>query len=354
MSQQELEDCVHQAIKDKVIPALDILLARRERVIYRQVFGRESPQENDRCLQPDSIFDLASLTKPLATTFAILHLLDQQKLKLTTRVQNLIEETPPDKTEITIQHLLTHTSGLPAWSPLYEPNFDREQGWQKLLKIELEQPIGSKMVYSCLGFIILGEIIRRLSGQSLSAYCAKFLFRPLGLQDTMFNPTINNRRIIPTKKGSRGIVHDTNARLFAGEGGNAGLFSTATDILRLCNLIFKRGAVKGKQLISGRSINLLLQNHNQSGLTPHSLGWDYNPVKAKYKSCGDLMPASSIGHLGFTGTSLWIDHQAEICILLLSNRVYYGDEHKIEEMRKLRSKIHNLLYAMIDSIPLNA
>lgn len=360
LKQSELEKAVQRAIANKVFPCMEILLARGDEVIYHQTFGKENNQEEARDLKKNAIFDLSSLTKPLATTFAILHLLDRGKLSLSTKLSEIFNGICEDKASITIHHLLTHTSGLPAWSDLFSPDFDRQQGWRKLLELPLENPPGSKMVYSCLDFIFLGEIIRRISQQSLAKYCFENIFSPLGLKNTGFNPSTIDKRMIATdtcpyrKKRLQGIVHDENAYLFEGEGGNAGLFSTAEEVRRLCSLIFRKGRIKGRQIISRESIDLLLINHNPQELTPHSLGWDYNPEIADYKSCGDRMPAGSIGHLGFTGTSLWLDPKSGICIIILSNRVYYGREHKIEEMRKLRPEIHTFLYSMIDSPPLSA
>ncbi|MCP4297823.1 MAG: serine hydrolase, partial [Proteobacteria bacterium] len=265
-----------------------------------------------------------------------------------------------EKEMISIHHLLTHTSGLPAWSDLFSPDFDRKQGLYKLLNIPLEHPVGSRMVYSCLDFLLLGEIVRRLSGGSLADYCAENIFKPLELKNTGFNPSVADQRIIETddcphrKKRLRGTVHDENAFLFGGEGGNAGLFSTAEEVHKLCGLIFKKGRAGNHQVISEQSINLLLKNHNNGDLTPHSLGWDYNPKRAFYRSCGNLMPVGSLGHLGFTGTSLWIQPDSGISIIILTNRIYYGRDHKMEEMRKLRPELHNLLYSMIDSRPLTA
>jgi len=356
-----IEALVKQALNAGVFPGVEVFLALDRKVHYHQVFGTFDREKKSPLLTKNALFDLASLTKPLATTFALLHLLDQGKLNLEDPVVKTLPEFDRKETRaITIRHLLTHTSGLPAWRPLCKPNFDRDQGLQQLFNLPLENKPGSKMVYSCLDFLLLGELISRISKSSLADYCQQNIYQPLGLRRTGFHPDQNQVDLVPTdycayrQQTLRGIVHDENSFLLGGDAGNAGLFSTAHEIHQLCCLIFDRGISRGKQILSKETVALLSQNHNAAPLIAHSLGWDYNPLVAGYQSCGQKMPVGSLGHLGFTGTSLWIDPQSKLCIIILSNRVNMGREIKMKEMRAFRPKIHDFLLSMIDSLGENS
>jgi serine-type D-Ala-D-Ala carboxypeptidase len=354
MLKSELESQVSQfittAIKNKTFPAAEILMAKGEEVLFHQSFGNRNPNDDSTTLVKNSLFDLASLTKPLATTCAIMHLYDQKHLALGTSLLKIIPEFEDcGGKQISIKHLLTHTSGLPDWIALYEPEFNKQKGWSKLMKTPLSQAPGEKTVYSCLGFILLGEIIRRISGNSLKDYCTKHIFTPLGLEYTEFNPRITELDIVSTgfcelrKIELTGIVHDENAALFDGEGGNSGLFGTAGEIYRICRMLLCGGRLAGTRILSEESVDLLFTNHNRTPLTPRSLGWDIKIGKADYWSCSNEMPEGSIGHLGFTGTSLWVDPKSQLIIIVLSNRVFISREKNIPLMRSFRPELHKLL-----------
>ncbi len=344
---------VENAILDKVFPCVEILAARGEEILYHQVFGNRIPDDPSTKLEKNSLFDLASLTKPLATTNAILHLCEQASISLETPVYEIIPEfaNQDDKTRITIRHLLTHTSGLPDWLALYEPRFDKQQGWNLLLSTPLIKPPGEITIYSCLGFILLGEIIRRLSALSLNEYCRKYLFNPMQLRYTRFNPDPLHVDIpiVPTgycslrKVTLSGIVHDENAALFDGEGGNSGLFGTAQETHKICLMLLNNGKFSDHRILPKRSVNSLFQNHNPSPLIPRSLGWDYKTGEADYWSCSHQMPDGSIGHLGFTGTSLWVDPDSKFIFIALSNRVFISREDNIPLMQIFRPNLHRLL-----------
>lgn len=347
LNREKIQSFAEKALQQGVFPGIEILLAQEERILYHQAFGRLEPLPDSPILSKNALFDLASLTKPLATTFAILKLLDQRELELNTTASSIVPEwSEGAKSAITIKQLLTHTSGLPDWVALYEPEFDREKGWHKLMNVALANPPGSTMIYSCLDFIILGEIIRRVSGTTLANFCDETLFQPLGLRRTTFHPDPKLSDLVPTglpPENPPGIVDDKNSRLFGGEAGNAGLFSCAEEILKLSQLIHQKGCVNEVRILSKEVVELLQHNHNPTPVTPHSLGWDYNPETAPYKSCGERMPTGSLGHLGFTGTSLWLDPISKITVILLSNRVRMGRHEKIEPMKAFRPAMHNLL-----------
>ena len=196
-------------------------------------------------------------------------------------------------------------------------------------------------------------MVRRLSGMTLDTFCRRHIFEPLGLESFRFSPDWKKLNIIPTaycpirNRWLHGEVHDENAALFDGEGGNAGLFGTASDIHRYCLMLLNGGNLEGQKVLSERMIEIQFQNQNSATLTPRTFGWDWNPESADYKSCGDRMPTGSIGHLGFTGTSLWLDRQSQIIVIILTNRLRISREGNLEQMRAFRPMIHDKLLSLI-------
>ncbi|MBU3918110.1 beta-lactamase family protein [bacterium] len=352
----KINDLVTKALNGKIFPGIEIFLAQGDSVLFHEAFGFLAKTQESKKLQKNSLFDLASLTKPLATAMAILHLYDSNKLDLKDFASNFLPELKRKETrDITISHLLTHTSGLPDWLPLFEPAFDKDTGWKRLINTKLNHKPGTKTVYSCLGYILLSEIVRRVSNTSLSNYCDKHIFSPLGLSQLLFNPSEStvDVDIVPTaycpyrKKMLQGVVHDENAGLFEGEGGNAGLFGTIRDIYQLCAMLLSGGVLNNKRVLSRETAQLMLCNQNGSDLEPRTMGWDIKQGTPEYWSCGDLMPTGSIGHLGFTGTSIWMDPRSKIIVILLSNRVNINREENIPLMRAFRPEMHDLLFSSL-------
>jgi len=353
-TETEIERRVFLALAQKVFPGVEIFLARSDTVLFHRVYGRFNQTPDSPPLTLNAVFDLASLTKPLATASAILHLIEHGALALTTPIGRLLADfnQSPHST-ITIQQLLTHTSGMPAWAPLYSPDFNRQRGWQKLRSMPLLYPPGTAVTYSCLGFILLAEILRRVTQISLNQYCRQYLFTPLGLSSLSFHPDPTRPDIVPTAfcphRGGllRGVVHDENAYLFEGEGGNAGLFGSALDIHRFCRLLWQRGQLDGIRIFTEETVASFLRNHNPPYLPPRALGWDYHSGRDEYHSCGRYMPVGSLGHLGFTGTSLWMDPVSQTLVLILSNRVNISRDENLPLLRSFRPEIHDLLLSAL-------
>ena len=350
----EVGQLINRAIADQVFPGIEILFARGESVIFHQSYGMMDKSLGSSDLVPNSLFDLASLTKPLATASAILHLQEKGDLDINERITLHIPEMERDKTKrITIRQLLTHTSGFPDWLPLYEPIFDKSNGWNSLLNAELQFEPGSQVIYSCLGYILLAEVVRRISRLSLDAYCRRFIFGPMGLKNMVFNPDQKRDDIVPTayctyrQKLLRGEVHDENAFLFDGEGGNAGLFGTAEEVHQFCSMLLNKGEFNGNRIISPETALLMTENQNTRHLAPRSMGWDYKISNDGYMSCGKRMPIGSVGHLGFTGTSIWFDPKSRYIVILLSNRVNITRDANIPQMMEFRPKIHDLLLSAV-------
>ncbi|MGK0289865.1 MAG: CubicO group peptidase (beta-lactamase class C family) [bacterium] len=347
-----LDRLVQDALENQVFPGVEILLAKGENIILHKEWGKTSNLQDAESLTKNSVFDLASLTKPLATTIAIMQLLETGKLYLEQKVQEFIPEFSGNlKDKITIRHLLTHTSGLPAWVPLYDDEFQFSEGWKKLVSLELDYQPDTKMIYSCMGFLLLGEIIRRISGTTLAKFCSQYIFNPLELSNLTFSPE-NTKSIIPTaycpirKKLLQGIVHDENAYLFHEEGGNAGLFGTAEEVWKLCLALFQKPA-NGFQILSHQSINLMWKDHNPESIPARALGWDYLRNDHSFMTCGDYMKTKAVGHTGFTGTSIWLEPKTEIVIIILSNRVTISREGNLSAMRNFRPRVHNILRNLV-------
>lgn len=326
--------------------------------------GHVSDEPDATMADPESIYDVASVTKPVVTTTAILHLAEKQSIELDAPVGEYLDELRrvPDKSAITIRSLLTHVSGLPAWIPLYAMALSREGIIDCIASRPLNNPTGSHVEYSCLGFLLLAEIVRRVSGTGLAEFSRKHLFEPLAMRQTMFHPPRTLlHRIAPTELGNiyekklceksgysfhafrdyriRGEVHDGNAWFAGGEGGNAGVFSTVVDLMTFGAhyLAILKGHVSG--VLTRASVRLAVSNRT-AGLNSHrGLGWQ---MADACDAVTGILPDEAFGHNGFTGTSLWIDPISDSVIVLLTNRVYYPDN--LETFKQFRREFHRLVF----------
>jgi len=273
-----------------------------------------------------TLFDLASLTKPVACASSVMALVEEGVVQLEAPMSSLIEEAPVWFKRIRLRHLLTHTSGLPAWKPFYE----QAQG-DGLVRAVLQTPPSRlpevDYEYSDLNYILLGEVVRRTSGKSLADYARERIFLPAGMPDTLYNPEdhllprVAVTANCPWRKGQtlRGQVHDANAWAMGGVSGHAGLFSTANDLARFCQMLLRGGdGVLGKMTVEEMF-------HNQiPGIGGQSFGWFTHPNDMLPRA--NLLPESCIGHSGFTGTALLLNRQPDFFVVLLSNRVYCAYE----------------------------
>ena len=354
-----LEELIQQQLRDGVFPGIELLFAAHDDIYLHKTWGKLEIGENAPTLPLNTIFDIASMTKPIATATAIMILQEQGLLNLDEPVVDFIPEFgTEEKCKVTLRHLLTHTSGLPAWANLYEGATNKKEAWQQLISIPLECLPGQQMVYGCLGFLILGEIINRLTHQSLAQFSNTHIFEPLHMHSTCFKPlrVIEEARIAPTQycpfrnKLLRGIVHDENCHIFNEEGGNSGLFSQALEVYRFCQMIFNEGELEGVRVLSPSSVRTMVNNQNPPNVDPRGLGWDMKGENGGYVSCGDLFSPGSIGHTGFTGTSFWLNIPSRIVVIVLTNRVHISRERKLVEMQKFRPRLHNILMASLDTI----
>jgi uncharacterized protein YbbC (DUF1343 family)/CubicO group peptidase (beta-lactamase class C family) len=288
----------------------------------------------------DTIFDMASLTKVIATTTSVMMLIEDGRIRLADRVSAYIPGFGRyGKNNITIRHLLTHTSGL-------RPDLDLADGWTgyntAIARAIEEVPVtapGERFLYSDINFILLGDVVARVSGMGLDRFAAAQIFEPLGMRDTMFKPPASLKaRIAPTEREGqglpvlRGVVHDPTSRRMGGVAGHAGLFSTAADMAVFCRMLLGGGRVGRSQILAPLSVVKMTTPATPPGMTSvRGLGWDIDSAYSSNR--GELLPVGSFGHTGFTGTSLWIDPLTRTYIVFLSNRVHPDGRGDVTPLR---------------------
>lgn len=294
------------------------------------------------------LFDMASVTKVVATTTAVLQLLEEGVWRLDDRVSHFWPEFPDS---ITLRHLLTHTSGLPAWLPIYEEAEGPEAYRRRLSQVPLKSEPGTHVEYSCLGFLILGGLVEEVTGQSFDSYCKEKIFKQLGMADTLFNPDDKVRaRCVATERKAeadlplQGVVHDENARGRGGVAGNAGLFSTAYDMGLFCQAMLNGGTLDERRILSSPTVELATMDHTAHLNESRGLGWVVKGSRT-HSSAGDLLSPRAFGHTGFTGTSIWIDPANELFVVLLTNRVHPTRQNSSHI--RLRALFHNAVAAAL-------
>ncbi len=344
-----LDSVVQEAIAKDEIPGGVLLVGSHGSVIWRKAYGSRAILPQREAMTADTIFDLASLTKVFATTSAVMKLIEQGKLRLNDPVVRYLPElgtegVAADKNQITLRQLLTHTAGF---SP--DPNDALiSAGWsgtdpllREIYAEPLTAPPGARFVYSDTGFILLGEIVRRVTGMPLDEFVTKNVFVPLGMKETRFVPSAGwMRRIAPTeeidlpagtKAGSgrgrilRGVVHDPRARQMGGVAGHAGLFSTVNDLALFCRMLLANGvAPDGRRIFSAATVKLMTTPQQPPWVpSVRGLGWDIDSAYSAPR--GELFPLGSYGMTGFTGTMVWIDPASQTFVLFLANSVHpYG------------------------------
>ncbi len=274
---------------------------------------------------PETLWDLASLTKVVGTTSAVLRLVGEGRVALDAPVQRYLPEWGgPERARVTVRHLLTHSSGLPAWRPLYKEATSPESALALVVATTPDTLPGVRYVYSDLNFILLGTITARVSGRPLDAQLRERVFAPLGMLDTRYRtPAAELPRIAPTEydpwrqRKVRGEVHDENAYALGGVSGHAGLFSTGADLARLGRAYLNGGELDGRRVFDGRTLAEFTRVQDTS-VSRRALGWE-TPTGSN--SAGHYLSPRAFGHTGFTGTSLWMDPERGVYVLLLTNRV---------------------------------
>jgi CubicO group peptidase (beta-lactamase class C family) len=333
-----ISSIVEKTISEGKISGAVVLIGNRDKIIYRNAFGYRSFEPKKIVMTADTIFDLASLTKVVATTTAVMQLVEAGKLKLDNPVARYWHAFKVNgKGRITVLDLLTHYSGL---RPALDLRF-RWSGYKTAMKkIIAERPLyppGNIYIYSDINFIILGELVRRLSGKELDEYCSMYIFKPLRMKDTLFNPPeVLHERIAPTQyhktKTLSGYVHDPICYKMGGVSGHAGLFSTADDLSIFAQMLLNKGSMKGVRILKTQTVEQMTMP--QSPLNKpqqRGLGWDIEAPLSTNRD--ELFPVGAYGHLGYTGTSIWIDPVTETYVIILTNRVYPDGKGDVKELR---------------------
>lgn len=340
-------DFLQKEIESEHIPGAVIHVSHHGETVLEEAIGNRSLQPSESPMKIDTVFDLASLTKVVGTLPAILMLIDRGELRLDDPVAHFLPDfAQHGKEAITIKHLLTHTSGLPAHKQFYLEGLTTAQIVERICAETLEYPTGSKVIYSDLGLIMVYQIIEAVTGERIENFLLREIFEPLGMSETGYNPSFDRNRYAPTEYNEKlrdykhGIVHDDNTESMSGISGHAGLFSTLPDLQNYVSMIENGGVYKGKRILSQSSLELSRNNFTPFDSEYRGLGWVLkSPALA---SCGDLFSNGSYGHTGFTGTSIWIDPQVGLSVILLTNRVYYGRK---PHMIRLRPRLHNVIRA---------
>jgi len=299
--------------------------------LYLKAFGRASVLPVRERMKNSMLFDLASITKVVATTTSIMILVDEGKISPRDRVASIIPEFGANgKDHITVLDLLTHTSGLVDWSDLYTRHATRRDVLNEVYSLGLSRPSGKSVLYSDLGFMILGELVERVSGEALDKHASRRVFGPLGMKNTMFNPAKRLAKCcVPTEYSNwrlrmvRGEVHDENAFAMEGVSGHAGLFSTAQDLVKFATMVCNKGEIGGTRILSPESVDLMAMNHTQGLNESRGLGWLVEPEFTEGAVTWE------IGHNGYTGISMAISFEKKAFAALLTNRVHPVREGKI-------------------------
>jgi uncharacterized protein YbbC (DUF1343 family)/CubicO group peptidase (beta-lactamase class C family) len=352
----QLDTVINDAIADKKLPGAVVVVGRGDTVVFRKAYGNRAVVPAREPMTLDTIFDLASLTKVVATTPSVMLLVEEGKIRLTDPVATFIPEFAKyGKDRVTVRDLLTHMSGL---RPDLDLGFDW-RGYDEAIRLATEEvltaPPGRRFVYSDINFFLLAEIVRRVSKQPLDQFARQRIFQPLGMRETMFKPPAALLpRIAPTEpctpfgwpcqgpavsgveaadmKMLRGIVHDPTARRMDGVAGHAGLFSTAADLVLYCRMLLGAGAVGTTRILAPLTVGRMTSPATPAGEPGvRGLGWDIDSSYSANR--GELLPIGSFGHTGFTGTSIWIDPATRVFVIFLSNRVHPDGSGDVTPLR---------------------
>lgn len=331
---QRIDAIVQEGLDQKKMPGCVVLVGKKDKILLLKAYGNKRLKPTPEPMTTDTVFDLASLTKPIATATSIMILVDQQKLKLDESVAaHLPAFAAEGKEQVTVRQLLIHTSGLIPDNSIKDYDDGADQALARVFALRSQTPPGERFAYSDMNYVVLGELIRKLSGQNVHDFSREHIFRPLGMQETTYLPGEElQRRSAPTQqrdgKWMQGEVHDPRAFKLGGVAGHAGLFSTAEDLAIYASMMLGRGERGGKRVFSDDAWKMMTSPNkvparrnggaDYEGL--RGLGWD---KKTGYSiNRGETFSPAAFGHGGFTGTAIWIDPERDLFLIFLSNRVH--------------------------------
>ena len=358
-----IDAVVADAIKARQLPGAVVVVGRGDQVAFRKALGQRAIQPSAEPMTLDTIFDLASLTKVVATTPSVMMLVEQGRIRLTDPVASFIPEFAKyGKDRVTVRDLMTHMSGLRPDVDLGDPWVGSQEAIRLATEEVLTQPPGRRFVYSDINYFLLAEIVSRVSKQPFAEFVQQHLFKPLGMRDTMFTPPpALLPRIAPTQpctpygwpcegpdmKMLRGVVHDPTARRMGGVAGHAGLFSTAADLTIYARMLLGGGAVGAARVLAPLTVARMTSPATPAGEpNVRGLGWDMDSSFSANR--GELLPVGSFGHTGFTGTSIWVDPATRVFIIFLSNRVHPEGRG---DVTPLRARVATIVGSALIDVP---
>jgi len=349
-----VDSLINQAIQDSVFPGAVLMIGEKAEILYARAYGHHDYSDQARPTQVSNIFDLASLTKVFATTLAIMRLYEQDMIDLQAPVTDYIPEFGQNnKGSISVWNLLVHNSGFPPGKPFYRTCDNKQQVLDSLYAMPLRYPTGTKVVYSDLGFITLGRIVEICTGRSLDQYVAEEFYQPMHMSSTTFDPPDDFwQRIVPSEPEfnyrltqTPGTPKNKITQTMGNVAGHAGLFSNAPDLSRCVRMLMHGGQYQGKHYFKAATIDFFttpqIEGHSRG------LGWDTGQGGGKYH-IGQEFSDGAFGHTGFTGTSVWIDPDKDIFVILLSNRTYQMTDRKA--MYRFRPVVHNEIMRYYDRL----
>jgi beta-N-acetylhexosaminidase len=348
----KVDSIVNSAVKDNAFPGAQLIVVKDGEILHKKNYGKLDYSPNSFEVNDDVLYDLASLTKVVGTTTAIMKLLDESKINLEDRITAYLPEFGSNgKENITIKNLLLHNSGLPAWEKFYLTCKTAGEVLDSIYNSRLIYKTGDSTVYSDFGFIVLGKVIETITGMTLDKYLSAEFFEPLGMKNTFFKPSLNYvDRIAPTendtvwrKRVVRGTVHDETADLLGGVSGHAGLFSNTSDLAIFVQMILNGGSYGGVEYLKPETIKLFTEKNNNK--QQRGLGWDFKSLEG-YSSAGSLFGTKSFGHTGFTGTSIWVDPERNLFVIFLTNRVHPTRANT--KISKVRPAVHDAVIQAVE------
>jgi uncharacterized protein YbbC (DUF1343 family) len=321
-----IDGLVEEMLAAEKMPGCVVCIGRREGIALLKAYGRRAVRPADEPMTTDTVFDLASLTKPVATATAIMRLVEDGKLRLSDPIATHIPEFSANgKEKLTVHDLLTHQSGLIADNPIDDYADGPVTAFERIWNLTPLHPAATKFIYSDVNFIVLGQLVERLSGESVATFAKRHTFEPLGMAETGYQPAEPLRaRTAPTEERDghwmRGDVHDPRCWKLGGVAGHAGLFGTATDLARYATMMLGGGSLDGVRVLAPETVAVMTRGWPIPGGGERGLGWDKRSPLSSNR--GDLLTESAFGHGGFTGTALWIDPALDLYVIFLSNRVH--------------------------------
>ena len=342
---------LEDAISARAFPGAAVAVTRGGNLVVSKGVGRFTYENGSPLIGADTIYDVASVSKVVATTAMAMILYERGELDLEIPVASVVPEfagEDPRRDEITVHMLLAHSSGLPAYVKLFEQAHTADELMRAALRVDLTAEPGARGEYSDIGFIILGELLARLAGESLDHFCRHEIFGPLGMAHSCFNPPVSASPLIPPTVNDttfrhrviQGEVHDENASVLGGVAGHAGVFAPATDLAAFAHCMLSGGA----PILRPQTVALFTRRELNPAGTSRALGWD---TPSSPSQSGRYFSSQCFGHLGYTGTSLWIDPSRALSVTLLTNRTW--PDNKNQAIKQVRPRFHDAIIECLEA-----